>query len=183
MSQLNFTNGAAPSTPGSGKTAIFANASKQLSQKDDAGNVVIFATTTDVPNVAQSSPANPTGTADTGGKMMGIAGAITPAKTGKIHITITGTIFNAGGIGDGANVQLRTGTGSAPANGDALTGTTGGGLVKFISSTTAEKVPFTVCAIVSGLALATAVWIDLGLAATVGGTATVTDLSVTAFEL
>lgn len=183
MSQLVLTNGAAPSTPGSGKTAVFADSSKRLSQKDDAGNVIEFAATTDAPVVAQSSPADPTGTADLTGKMMGLAGSITPTKTGKIHVTITGTIFNAGGIGDGANVQLRTGTGSAPANGDALTGTTAGGLVKFISSTTAEKVPFTVCAIVSGLALATAVWIDLGLAATTGGTATVTDLSVTAFEL
>ena len=51
-----------------------------------------------------------------------------------------------------------------------------------MASTTAEKVPFTVCAIVTGLTVGVARWIDVGLAATVGGTATVKDISVTAFE-
>ena len=183
MSQLKLANGAAPSTPASGQTAVFANASKRLSQIDDAGLVSVLAVQPGTSAIAQSSPANPTGTADLTGKMMGLAGTMTPATTGRIHVTITGTIFNSGGVGDGANVQLRTGTGTAPANGDALTGTTAGGLVQYVSPTTACKVPFTVCAIVSGLTLATARWIDVGLAAVTGGTAEITDISVTAFEL
>ncbi len=136
-----------------------------------------------LPVVSQSSPANPTGTASTAGVMMGLAGAITPAVTGRVQIILTGTIFNATAIADGANVQLRTGTGSAPANGDALSGTAAGGLVKYVAATTAERAPFACSAIVSGLALSTAIWIDVGLAATVGGTATITDLSLSAVEV
>jgi len=183
VSRVNLSNSAAPSTPGSGVTSVYVNAAKRLSTKDDAGTVIAYASEAPSAAVTQSSPGNPAGTADLTGKMMGLAGTITPSSTGRVHITITGTIFNSGGVGDGANVQLRTGTGSAPANGDALTGTTAGGLVKYVAPTTACKVPFTVCAIVSGLSLAVARWIDVGLAAVTGGTAEVTDLSVTAFEL
>lgn len=136
-----------------------------------------------LPALAQSSPADPTGTTSLTGVMMGLAGSITPTMTGRIRVVVCGTIFNANAIGDGANVQIRTGTGSAPANGDALTGTTAGGLSKYIAPTTACKVPFAVSAIVSGLTLNVARWIDVGLAATTAGTATITDLSVSAHEV
>ena len=131
----------------------------------------------------QASPGDPTGSASLVGLMMGLGVTITPSVTGRIQIIVTGTIANATAIADGANVQLRTGTGAAPANGNALTGTVAGGLVKYVAATVAEKAPFTVSAIVSGLTLNTTVWIDLGLAAVTGGTATVKDLSVSAVEL
>jgi hypothetical protein len=115
--------------------------------------------------------------------MMGLNKTITPEGSGVVLIIISGTIFNAGGIGDGATVRLYTGTGTPPTNGAAVTGTARSGQQKFISSTTAEKVPFSVQALVSSLTLATAYWIDLALTATTGGTATVTDLSVTATEV
>lgn len=133
--------------------------------------------------IAQSSPANPTGTADTTGVMMGLGGSITPTITGRILVTVSGTIFNATAIADGAKVQLRTGTGAAPANGDALTGTTAGGLQQYIAATVAEKAPFSVTAIVSGLTLNVARWIDVSLAAITGGTATITDLSMSVVEV
>lgn len=132
---------------------------------------------------SQSSPADPTGTADTGGKMMGLAASITPTVTGKIVVTVSGTIFNPTAIADGANVQIRTGTGSAPANGDALTGATAGGLVKYVAATVLQKAPFSLTARISGLTVNVARWIDVGLAAVTGGTATISDLSVTAFEI
>jgi len=182
MSFLKLAETAPPSTPAAGLVEVFANVSGRLSQIDDAGNVIQFGASAGAGAVVQSSPADPTGTTDATGKMMGLAASITPASSGRIHVTITGTIKNASAIADGANVQLRTGTGAAPANGDALTGTARGGLVKYVAATTAQKVPFTVCAIVSGLSLSVAVWLDLGLAAVTGGTAEVTDLSVTAFE-
>lgn len=182
MSFLKLANTAAPSTPASGLTEVYVNTSKQLAQIDDAGKVTVFAAQPGAGAIAQSSPADPTGTTDATGKMMGLAVSLTPVSTGRVMIVISGTIANASGIADGANVQLRTGTGTAPANGDALTGTVAGGLVKYVSATTAEKAPFSVNAIVTGLTLATARWIDLGLAAVTGGTATVKDLSVSAFE-
>ncbi len=133
--------------------------------------------------LTQSTPANPTGTGDTTGVMMGLGGSLTPIVTGRILITVSGTIFNATAIADGAKVQLRTGTGVAPANGDALTGTAAGGLQQYIAATVAEKAPFSVTAIVSGLTLNVARWIDVSLAAVTGGTATITDLSLSALEV
>ena len=131
----------------------------------------------------QATPADPTGTADATGKMMGLAGTITPRVTGRILVTVSGTIFNATAIADGASVQLRTGTGAAPANGAALSGTTAGGASKYVASTTAGKVPFALTAIISGLTLAVAVWIDVGLAAITGGTAQISDVSIAALEV
>lgn len=139
--------------------------------------------TSSLPVSTQSSPADPTGTANTTGKMMGLAGTITPAVSGRVRITITGTIFNPTAIADGAKVQIRTGTGTAPANADALTGTAAGSLVQYIAATTAQKAPFSLTAVVTGLTLATAIWIDVGLAAITGGTATIADLTITAQEI
>lgn len=132
---------------------------------------------------SQSSPADPTGTADTGGKMMGLAGTITPLVTGKVIVTISGTIFNPTAIADGAKVQIRTGIGTAPANGDALAGSVAGGLVQYIAATVLQKAPFSLTARITGLTVNVARWIDVGLAAITGGTATISDLSVTAFEV
>ncbi len=143
----------------------------------------------DTPTTFQKTPSNPSGTTDTGGKMMGLNHALAgplPSSSGNYLVVVSGTIFNAGGIGDGASVQLRYGQSTAPANGDALTGTAVGGKVQFISSTTAEKVPFSVNAIITGLmpgAINNNTWIDLALAAIAGGTATITDVSISAVEL
>lgn len=135
------------------------------------------------PQIAQSSPSNPAGTTDTTGKMMGLAGAITPEVTGNILIILSGDI-TSGTTSDGAKVQLRTGTGTAPSNAAALSGTTCGGLVTYTAALAgADKVPFSLNCIVSGLTLGTAIWIDVGLAAITGGTASVADLSLTAHEL
>lgn len=181
MSFLKVSTTAPPSTPAAGLVEVFANTSKRLSQIDDTGTITVFGGPVGAA-VTQSSPADPTGTTDLTGKMMGLSVTITPVATGRIMVTISGTIANATAIADGANVQLRTGTGTPPANGDALGGTVAGGLVKYVAATTAQKAPFSVQAIVSGLTLATARWIDLGLAAVTGGTATVKDLSVSAYE-
>jgi len=130
----------------------------------------------------QASPSNPTGTTDTGGKMMGLAVAITPLLTGTVLILLSGAMASDTS-GDGAKVQLRTGTGTAPANAAALTGTAAGGLVAFVAAASPQGVPVALQALVSGLTLGTAVWIDVGLAAVTGGTASLTALSVTAVEI
>ncbi len=130
----------------------------------------------------QATPADPTGTTNTTGLMMGLAGAITPNVTGKVLIHISGDIASDTS-GDGANVQIRTGTGTAPANAAALTGTAAGGLVKFVAAANAQKAPFSLSAIVSGLTISTAIWIDVGLAAVTGGTATIKDISISAIEV
>lgn len=133
--------------------------------------------------VYQATPADPTGTTDATGKMMGLAGSITPQATTRICLTISGDILNATAIGDGASVQLRYGTGSAPANGDALTGTAVGGKVQYVASTTAGKSPFSLTSIITGLTATTAYWLDVGVAAITGGAAAIENVTIAAFEL
>lgn len=137
-------------------------------------------------NVVQSASSNPAGTTNTTGVMMGLAVAFTPKSavgSGNVLIHITGDCFNATAIADGGSVQIRTGTGAAPANGAALTGTAVGSLVTFIQATVADKYPFSLSAIVTGLALGVAAWIDVSLAAVTGGTATIENVSVCAVEV
>ena len=134
-------------------------------------------------NVAQATPSNPTGTTSTTGVMMGLAGAITPTYTGAILIMVSGDITNSTAA-DGAKVQLRFGTGTTPTNGAALTGTACGGLVQLTPvPAAATKIPFSLHCIVTGQTLATALWLDVSLAAITGGTASIADLSVTASEM
>lgn len=136
-----------------------------------------------VPQKYISAVLNPTGTTNTTGLMMGMAGAITPRVTGSIMITICGDITNSTAA-SGSNVQIRYGTGTAPANAAALTGTTLGGLVKFIASpTTTSKSPFSLTAYLTGATVGTALWIDVGLAAVTSGTATIADVTIVAWEI
>ena len=55
--------------------------------------------------------------------------------------------------------------------------------MQYVAATIAQKAPFSLSAIVSGLTAGTAIWIDLALTALTGGTAAVENLSITAFEL
>lgn len=130
----------------------------------------------------QSTPSNPTGTSSATAVMMGLAGAITPRFSGRVLIMLSGVIFNAG-IGQGATPQLSWGTGAAPTNGAALTGNQVGGAVPYVAATITGKAPFALQAVVTGLTLNTAVWLDLALSAQTAGTATVSNLSLTAAEL
>ncbi len=129
-----------------------------------------------------SSVAAPAGTTSTTGVMMGLGGTITPTNSGNVHISVCGDIANST-VADGANVQLRTGTGTAPSNAAALTGTTRGSLVRHTSPVGGTKFPFCVQWTVTGLALSTAVWIDVGVAAVTGGTATIADVDIVADEV
>jgi hypothetical protein len=183
-SEVLLTNGATPATPAAGKTKLFVNANKQLAQVNDAAVVEPLARS--AASVAQSSPANPTGTTDLTGKMMGLAGSITPAQTGRVMIIVTGNLSNStAAAGDGAKTQIRYGTGSAPANAGALTGTTAGSLISMLleRATASDPFPFCVAAVVTGLTIGTAYWIDLSLAAIAAGTAILTNLSISVVEI
>jgi hypothetical protein len=83
----------------------------------------------------------------------------------------------------GARVQIRTGTGTPPINGAALTGTTQGGLVTLDQSSPNLRVPFSLNAIVNSLTLNTAVWIDISLASITSGISRVRDISISVVEL
>ena len=183
-SELIMSGGSAPATPGAGTAKIFINSSKNLAIIDDTGRILDLV---NGPVVYSAAPANPTGTTNTTGLMMGLAGTITPALTGRILVTVTGTIFNTGTtIGNGGKTQLRFGTGSAPANAAALTGTAVGSVLTSVneSTTASTKQPFCCTALISALTLGTAYWLDLSLAQVGGGgTATIADLNFAVAEV
>lgn len=138
------------------------------------------------PSISQSAPADPTGTTDTTGKMMGLAVAFTPNVTGRVLILVTGNLTNSTATaGDGAKAQIRYGTGAAPANAAALTGTAIGSILTSVleRATASDLQPLCLVGVASGLTVGTQIWVDLGLAAIVGGTGQVKNLNVVIIEL
>jgi hypothetical protein len=170
---ITFPNTASYTLIGSGDTGTVTNA--MLAGSIATSKLTALAHTA-------SSVAAPTGTTSTTGLMMGLAGTITPTNSGTVHFSVCGDIANSA-LADGANVQLRTGTGTAPINGAALTGTIRGSLIKHTSPVAATKFPFCTQWTVTGLTLSTAVWIDVGLAAVTGGTASIADVDIVADEI
>ena len=142
-----------------------------------------------IPAATQSQPANPTAPASTAAyKMQGLAGTITPGKTGSVLVIVSGHFVSSTvTAGDGIKVQLSYGTGSAPANGAALAGTQVGAIREYTNPavvTAADVlVPFSVNAVVTGLSLGTPYWIDLAAEsiATVSSVG-VANVSVSAIE-
>ena len=179
-SEVLKTNGATPATPASGKTKEFVNASKHFSTVDDAGLVLDFVSGG---AAATSSPGDPSGTTDTTGKMMGLAGSFTPSFSGRVLIMLSGNIASSAAA-DGAAVQISYGTGAAPSNAGALTGTAVGSIEQITTANAnASKYPFCCVALVTGLTLATAYWVDARLKAITAGTASITSVTIVAVEL
>lgn len=131
----------------------------------------------------QSSPADPATTTSATGVMMGLAVPFTPSSSGKLLFLVSGDIDNNTN-NRGASFQLRTGTGTAPVNGAALTGTTRGPLYQFFNNNLNERNPFSINFIASGYTISTAIWLDLSLAV-VGGvsTARIRNLSISILEI
>lgn len=139
------------------------------------------------PLVTTSNGNNPTGTNSTTGVMAGLAKTFTPQASGRILIIISGQATNNTGD-NGFKYDLRYGTGNAPANAAALTGTQVGSTISgssvASSTTTAIPImPFIHQGVVTGLTPGTTYWIDLGIYAVTGGTATFSSVNVTIIEL
>lgn len=127
--------------------------------------------------------ASPPGTSSTAAfVMMGLAGTITPVATGRLVITISGYATNTL-ITDGGFYKMAFGTGSAPSNGGAATGTVIGGTPAFTATAASAAVPFSLTYSTTGLTLGVAVWIDLQLEAITAGTASVNQVMIVAQEL
>jgi hypothetical protein len=135
-----------------------------------------------LPNVYQATPANPTATSSNTLVMAGLAGSLTPNTTGKVMVVISGigTNNSTGGF----EAQISYGTGTAPVNGAALAGTQVGNVSVYAPSVAGTDIPFTCIAIISGLTLATAYWIDLAFArASAAGSTLLGNLSISAYEI
>lgn len=137
-----------------------------------------------LPAVYQAQPSDPTGTTNTSGVMMGLAGAITPSSTGRIMFMISGTVETTVST-SGCRYQIRYGTGTAPSNGASLTGTAIGNeqVITIFATSPSDSPPFSLQAIVTGLTPSTAYWFDLSLGAVTSGTAAAKEISMSAFEI
>jgi hypothetical protein len=144
-----------------------ANGANGLLQLNGLGTVPQAALTTRAS--AASVVAAPVAPASTSVfAMQGLAGTITPATTGRIWITISGTIVAPSStvVDNGISYQISIGTGTAPINAATLTGTQVGSVQTYTSPTAPTAIgdvhtPFSITYIVSGLTVGTPVWIDL----------------------
>jgi hypothetical protein len=127
-----------------------------------------------------STPGDP-GAASGAAVMMGLAGALTPTRSGNASITISGSVNNSIGT-DTVTLQIRFGTGSAPVNGAAVTGTAIGAAPVYTIPASGGKIPYSISAIATGLALGTAIWIDLSLGTNAGNGAIFKN-TIAAFEI
>jgi hypothetical protein len=130
--------------------------------------------------------ASPTATTSTTGVMMGLGTAAgffyTPKNTGNLSVWVAGTARTATAS---AAVLIfgKFGTGTAPANAAAPSGTTFG-LSQTVSGTVALGAGFMVMGRITGLALNTAVWIDLDIStASALDAASVVDVQCMILEL
>lgn len=115
-------------------------------------------------NVATySNPANPANTVSATFVMAGLAIPFTPVASGKVTVKVTGAAFSSTAV---ANIQVggRFGTGGAPANGAADTGTVvpqGNLNLRGNVSGSGGSAAFQVIGALSGLTPGTAYWFDL----------------------
>jgi hypothetical protein len=130
----------------------------------------------------QTGSLAPTGTTSTSGVMMGLGSTchITPVYSSRIQVSFQIDISNS--VASSANtVSLRFGTGTAPTNGAAVTGTQVGSALNGQIQSAAVILPATLTAIITGLTPGTAYWLDLGLVTT-SGTSTLQNVSCNAME-
>lgn len=144
-------------------------------------------------NTGQFTPSDPTGTQSSTAVMMGLGTtvSITPNGSGIVLIIISGSIVNtagsAGGPFNSSNLQIRYGSGTAPSNGVAVTGTAVGSQMTQQSHNNTNQVAFSLSAIVSGLTVSTKYWIDLSLQdvnePTPNGPVDLSNISISVVEL
>jgi hypothetical protein len=110
----------------------------------------------------------------------GTTNFITPQRSGKVFIMISGYFYNATN-NQGGNARLSFGTGNAPSNGALATGSWEGGIISFnVGGTT--YFPFTLNAIVD-MTVGTGYWIDIQGFSTSASTVTFSNVTITAYEL
>lgn len=112
--------------------------------------------------MTMSTPADPTQTSSATAVMMGLAGTITPTRSGRVLVTVYGVVQNDTNGGQCA-IRIRTGTGTAPTNGAALTGTAYGIQQTVTDPTANQPLAYSMTVAVTGLTLGVARWIDVSL--------------------
>lgn len=163
-----------------GPTAIVGTFNASTSVSDNGNRVISasnkFAASTSFPGTYN--------TMSLAGVMCGFGSSatITPTTTGRILIWVVGTMKNTT-INDGVVAQIRYGTGAAPAAGAALTGSATGSNIEYDCAAANNYTPFALVQYVTGFTLNVAAWVDLSLAAVVGGTGYVNAVTIVITEI
>lgn len=135
---------------------------------------------------ASKTTSNPTAITGTTLKMVGLNMALTPSISGKVLVMFQGSYFN-NTAGAGTAVQISYGTGTAPTNAAALTGTQVGSVMRSANSnlagSTSTEFPFSLAWFVTGLTVNTAYWFDLASSAVASGTPTFENVTGFVIEL
>ena len=145
-------------------TATYAVNSGTATYSVNSGTAAYATTTPTGAAPAYFQPGNPTNITSTAFQMFGLGGTlkITPLKTGKVRFTIS---FFPGGVGATAtnSFKISYGSGAAPVNGAAATGTVIGGTYSggAIVSVSATPAAVTRNVVVTGLSAGTAYWFDV----------------------
>ena len=128
----------------------------------------------------QTASAAPTGTTSAS-VMMGLGNnaKLTPLYSTRVHVTFQG-YASVNAVGTWSAI-FKFGTGTAPTNGAAVTGTTVGAQVNGTSSAAGFAIPLSMSVVITGLTPSTAYWFDLAFG-TNAGTGTITAVSCSGFE-
>lgn len=174
------TMGATFGGSSSGNTTLQAQAAASGTLTLPAATATLLST---AGGILSATTSNPTGTTSLTGVMMGLGSTchITPSFSTRVKFEFYGQIINNTAT-DGALGQLSFGTGTAPANGAAATGTQFGNAT-LTGATASTGYPFSIGGVQTGLTPGTAYWFDLKLQALTGGTASVQNLTCVAYEM
>ena len=132
--------------------------------------------------VLQGAPGNPTGTTSTTGVMMGLGSTckLTPTYSTRVYVSFIGGIASTVGA-DAVGAQVKYGTGTAPSNGAAFTGTSIG--PNNAAQGTTGTVPYSGGGIITGLTPGTAYWFDIDLSVQAGTTGSIVNVGCSAAEV
>lgn len=114
----------------------------------------------------QATPANPTGTSSATQVMMGVGTTctLTPSTRTRVKLEFHLGVAN-GAVGNASIMTAKFGTGAAPANGVAVTGTTVGSAQTVSSPGASLQATAVIGGIITGLTPGTAYWFDVALSA------------------
>lgn len=163
---LSFPGPGAPPGGGSGSGVTSVTCGSGLS----GGTITTTGTCAFAGSAAsQTSPASPAAPAsNTVFSMQGLAGSVTPLRSGTLLVYATGTLIDTTTLTANTGIlwTLSWGTGAAPANGDALTGVQCARTDEYtfqsnITAAADVHVPVTATCLVTGLTVGTTYWLDL----------------------
>jgi hypothetical protein len=143
-----------------GKTSMGSTVGSTIIQQPSITGTVTFPDFRGAPQASQ--PSNPSGTLSATLVMAGFAIAFTPQATGKVKITVSGGAGVQTAV-QNVTVGARYGTGTAPANGAAVTGTRIGvdQTARGPATTVAFNANWAITGEATGLTPGTAYWFDL----------------------